>query len=148
MKTTLTPAAQSPVLRAFGEELHLHLTSEQTDGRFALFTELTPPGGGPPPHCHDNEDECFFVLEGTVSFLADGRWVDAKPGDTVLAPRRQVHTFRNNTDRTTRMLIQATPGGFERFFAEAAAEFARPGGPDMGRAVEIAKAHGIHFAPA
>ena len=43
------------------------------------------------------------------------------------------------------MLIHATEGGFEKFCTEAAAEFARPGGPDMQRAIQIAEAHGIHF---
>ena len=43
------------------------------------------------------------------------------------------------------MLIQTSPSGFEKFFAEAAEEFAKPGGPDMQRVVQIAEAHGIHF---
>jgi uncharacterized cupin superfamily protein len=145
MKPTLTQADQAPVLRAFGEELHLHIGAEQTGGSFTMFTEITPPDGGPPPHWHENEDECFYILEGTVSFLFDDRWTDAHPGDTVFAPRKQVHTFKNNTSQPTKMLIHTSPAGFERFFAEAAKEFANPGGPDMQRAVQIAEAHGIHF---
>jgi hypothetical protein len=43
------------------------------------------------------------------------------------------------------MLIHTAPSGFETFFAEAAEEFARPGGPDMNRAVAIAGKHGIRF---
>lgn len=145
MTSTLTPSAQAPVIRAFGEEIHLHLGAAQTGGQFTMFTEITPPGGGPPPHWHENEDEWFHVLEGTVSFFVDGRWTDAQPGDSVLAPRKQVHTFKNGTSQPTKMLVHTSPSGFETFFAEAAVEFAKPGGPDMARAVWIAEAHGIHF---
>jgi quercetin dioxygenase-like cupin family protein len=145
MKAILSKLDQGPVLRAFGEEVQIHLSGEQTGGLFTMFTEITPPGGGPPPHWHENEDEWFHVLEGTLSFLVDGRWVDAHPGDSVLAPRNQVHTFKNNTSQATKMLIQTSPSGFEKFFAMAAEEFAKPEGPDMQRAMHIAEAHGIHF---
>ena len=145
MKPTITLADQAPVVRAFGEELHFHLVAGQTGGLFSMFTEITPPGGGPPPHWHDNEDEWFHLLEGTVSFFVDGQWTDAHPGDSVFAPRKQVHTFKNNTAQPTKMLIHTSPGGFDKFFAEAAEEFAKPGGPDMQRAAQIAGAYGIHF---
>ena len=136
---------QGRVLRAFGEEVTVLLSSEQTGGAFTMFTEVTPPGGGPPPHWHANEDEWFFVLDGTVSFFVEGAWIEAHAGDTVLAPRGQVHAFKNNTPTPTQMLIHTSPSGFEAFFTEAAQEFAKPGGPDMQRAVQIAEAHGIHF---
>ncbi len=156
MKPILSRGGDSRILRAFGEELHVHLGGDQTGGLFTMFTTITPPGGGPPLHWHDREDEWFHhdredewfhILEGTVSFMVGGQWVDAHPGDTVFAPRKQVHTFKNNTDQPTKMLVHASPSGFENFYAEAAAEFARPGGPDMGRAAQIAQAHGIHLVP-
>lgn len=133
------------LLHAFGEEVRVLLDGGQTGGLFTAFVETTPPGGGPPPHYHEREDEWFYVLEGTVSFFVGGQWSEAQPGDVVLAPRQSVHTFKNNTQQATRMFIHASPSGFETFFAEAAAEFAQPGGPDMQRAVAIAGRHGIHF---
>jgi hypothetical protein len=50
------------LLRAFGEEVRIHLNSEHTAGDLTMWTEITPPGGGPPPHYHLNEDETFHVL--------------------------------------------------------------------------------------
>jgi hypothetical protein len=38
-----------------------------------------------------------------------------------------------------------TPSGFEKFFARCAEEFAKPGGPNMPRIIEIGVEHGIHF---
>jgi hypothetical protein len=43
------------------------------------------------------------------------------------------------------MLIATAPSEFEKFFARCAAEFAKPGGPDMSRMIEIEVEHGIHF---
>jgi mannose-6-phosphate isomerase-like protein (cupin superfamily) len=39
-----------------------------------MWIEITPPGGGPPPHYHLNEDETFHVLEGRIAFLLNGEW--------------------------------------------------------------------------
>lgn len=132
-------------LRAFGEEIHLYLTGEETGGRFTQWLEITPPGGGPPPHYHTGEDEWFHVLEGTVSFFRDGIWQEAGPGTSVWCPRESIHAFKNTGESPSRMLLTTAPSGFEIFFARAAEEFAKPGGPDMPRAFEIAAEHGIHF---
>lgn len=132
-------------LQAFGEEVRIMLDGTITGDAFTMWVEITPPGGGPPPHWHEREDEWFLVLEGVVSFLAEGEWKDAGPGDAVFAPRGRVHTFRNGTDSPSKMLIHASPSGFENFFAEAAQEFSKPGGPEMAKAIAIAEAHGIHF---
>lgn len=142
---TIRPASDGSILRAFGEEVHLYLTAEDTGGRFTQWLEITPPEGGPPPHYHENEEEWFHVLEGRVSFFHDGRWEEVGPGARVFAPRGSVHTFKNTGDKPSRMLLTTMPSGFEDFFAKCAAEFANPGGPDMPRLLEIAAEHGIHF---
>lgn len=139
------PASPDRVLHAFGEEVHFYLTGKETGGRFAQWLEITPPGGGPPPHYHTNEDEWFYVLQGTVSFFHDGKWQEAGPGARVWCPRHSVHAFKNTGDTPTQMILTTAPSGFEEFFARAAAEFARPGEPDMPRILEIAAEHGIHF---
>jgi len=142
------PYSGDRVLHAFGEELHLHLTGDETGGQFAQWLEITPPGGGPPPHYHTNEDEWFYVLRGRVSFFSGGAWQEVGPGARVWCPRNSIHTFKNTGDTPSHMLLTTAPSGFEKFFARAAAEFARPGGPDMPRVIEIAAEHGIHFVGA
>jgi len=139
------PFAGERVLRAFGDEVHLYLTGEETGGSFTQWLAITPPGSGPPPHYHEHEDESFHVLEGRVSFLADGRWTEVGPGARVHCPKGSVHTFRNTGETPSRMLLTTMPSGFEDFFAKCAVEFARPEGPDMPRILEIAATHGIHF---
>jgi gentisate 1,2-dioxygenase len=46
--------------------------------------------------------------------------VEAGPGDLVLKPRNQWHTFWNAGDEPCRILEIISPAGFERFFAELA----------------------------
>jgi quercetin dioxygenase-like cupin family protein len=133
------------VLHAFGEEVIIHLDGNRTGGRLTMWTEITPPGGGPPPHYHLNEDETFHVIEGRVSFLLDGNWHEVGPGGAAFMPRGVVHTFKNVGDRSSRMTLVTAPSGFEKFFARCAVEFAKPGGPDMSQIIAIGAEYGIHF---
>lgn len=43
-------------------------TAEDTDGKYASFEAIVPPGGGPSPHVHSREAEGFYVLEGEITF--------------------------------------------------------------------------------
>jgi quercetin dioxygenase-like cupin family protein len=132
-------------VRAFGSEVVFHLTGEQTGGRYLLATIIAPPGDGPPLHFHENEDECFVVQEGRMSFYIDGQWREVEPGTMVFAPRMSVHSLKNVGDQPARVLFSASPAGFEVFFAKCEKEFQKPGGPDMKRVVEISAEHGIHY---
>lgn len=142
---SLVPAGGGTVLHAFGEEVIFHLTGEQTNGRLCLWTEKVPPGGGPPPHLHRNEDEWFVVREGAFEFLVDGVWREVSPGATLYIPRGAVHTFRNCGESEGRLLVGTSPAGFERFFSRCAEVFKDPERPDMGRITAIAAEHGIQF---
>jgi len=143
--TCVVPPSAGKVVRAFGEELTFHLSGAETGGRYTMFTSVTPPGGGPPPHVHENEDEWFLVLEGRAEFFKDNAWMSAPVGTAVYTPRGCVHTFRNPGDTPLKMLVHAAPAGFEKFFARCADEFAKHGAPDMANIVRIAGEHGIRF---
>jgi len=142
---TIITQNDARVLHAFGEEVTILLDGEGTGGKLAMWTEVTPPGGGPPPHYHSIEDEMFHVIEGRVAFLVNGDWNEVGPAGAAFMPHGVIHTFKNVGDQPSRMLIATMPSGFENFFARCAEEFAKPGGPDMGRIMEIGVEHGIHF---
>ena len=111
-----------------------------------MWTEVTPPSCGPPPHSYLNEDETFHVLEGRVAFFLDGEWNEVRLGGTAFMPRGVVHTFKNVGDQPSRILIMTMPSGIETFFERCAEEFAKPGGPpEMQKLFEIGAEHGIHF---
>ena len=109
------------------------------------MTELTPPGGGPPLHVHSREDEIFLVIEGRLSYFAEGSWTEVGPGGLVYLPRGAAHTYHNIGDTPSRHWILTAPSGFEHFFAACAAEFAKPGGPDEARLIDIHHEHGIEL---
>lgn len=144
-----TPAIVLPTegktLHAFGDEVTVHLGGAETGGQFTLFTDITPPEGGPPPHYHEHEDEWFLPLEGRVEFFLDGAWREVPTGSVVFVPRGTVHTFRNCGDTPSKMLTQTSPAGFEIFFERCAEEFTKAGPSDMGRIIEISAEHGIHY---
>ncbi|MCW1914173.1 dimethylsulfonioproprionate lyase family protein [Luteolibacter sp. GHJ8] len=130
---------------AFGDQATFLLTGEQTGGRYTMFRYVVSPGGGPPLHRHDDEDEWFLVLEGSGEFYGDGKWTMVPEGGSVFMPRGSVHSFRNPGHSPLVLLIHTSPSGFETFFARCGEEFAKESGPDMDAILAIAAEHGIAF---
>jgi mannose-6-phosphate isomerase-like protein (cupin superfamily) len=138
--------SEAQVLHAFGEEIMILLDGERsTAGKLTMWTEITPAGGGPPPHYHLNEDETSHVINGRVAFFLNEEWNEVGPGGSAFMPSSVVHTFKNVGDQPSRMLIATTPSGIGKFFARCAEEFAKSEKPDMSRLFEIGVEHGIHF---
>ena len=73
---------------------------------------LEPHTQGPGPHSHD-EDDVFFVIEGTLSFLVGDEWTDAPRGSFVLVPGGVTHDFENRSSARAGALNISVPGGFE-----------------------------------
>jgi mannose-6-phosphate isomerase-like protein (cupin superfamily) len=74
---------------------------------------LEPHTQGPGAHSHP-EDDVFYVIEGTMSFLVGDRWVDAPKGSFVLAPGGMTHDFQNRSPERAGVLNFSVPGDFER----------------------------------
>jgi quercetin dioxygenase-like cupin family protein len=141
--TLLVRATEGRTLFRGAHSVVILLDGKQTGEKFATVLVISPPGGGPGPHYHDREDEWFYIVEGRVSFLMNGTWTDLSPGDCVYSPRGSIHGFKNNTDQPIRVFINVTPAGLERFFAEAAEEWAQPE-PDMNRLTALDEKYGLH----
>ena len=84
---------------------------------------LEPNTTGPGPHSHP-EDDVFYVLEGTMSLLVDGEWIDATKGSFVLVPAGMTHDFQNRSDAPAGVLNVSAPGPFEPAMPGIAAWFA------------------------
>lgn len=137
--------ADRPVLRAFGHEMKVLLSGEDTGGQCTMLLDTVPPGVGVPPHLHEHEDEWFYVLEGRAEFWTDGAWKEVPAATAVFGPRQVPHGFRNAGDTPLRLLITLTPSGFEEWFARCADELAGTPSPDAQRLTELAAGHGMHF---
>lgn len=129
--------------KVFGEPVEVLIPGEATNGLSSTLTQTSPPGGGPPPHSHTNEDETFFVLEGEYEFLEGGQWHKAEHGRAILAKRGSVHTFRNVGNTTGKMLVFLTPAGLEKYLEEISA-LSMP--QDAARLIAISERYGISFA--
>jgi mannose-6-phosphate isomerase-like protein (cupin superfamily) len=96
----------------------------ETDGKYSISEWwLEPHTQGPGAHAHD-EDDVFYVIEGTMSFLIGNRWVDAPTGSFVLAPAGTTHDFENRTSSRTGVLNFSAPGDFEESMPAIAEWFA------------------------
>lgn len=67
---------------------------------------------GPGAHAHA-EDDVFYVLAGTMSFLVNESWVDAVAGSFILIPAGVTHDFQNRGVVRSGLLNFSAPGGFE-----------------------------------
>jgi mannose-6-phosphate isomerase-like protein (cupin superfamily) len=112
---------ETPVVWVFGVRMRILVDSAETAGRFSLVEVYTPPfDPGPPLHAHHDCEELFHILEGGLRLTLAGQSgpITARPGDTLIVPRGMLHTVSNPFLTPCRHLVQLTPGGFERFFAE------------------------------
>lgn len=86
---------------------------EETRGRYSISEWwLEPYTRGPGAHLHD-EDDVFFVIEGTVSIMVGETWTDAPKGSLVIAPGGTPHDFENRTGERAGFLNLSVPGDFE-----------------------------------
>ena len=95
------------------------LDGDTTGGGFSLVEHpMSPRALAAPLHRHLREDEYSYVLEGRMGALLGDDVLDAGPGDLVLKPRGEWHTFWNAGENPCRILEIIAPAGFEGFFAE------------------------------
>ncbi len=86
---------------------------KETDNRFSLMETMLEPGQGAPYHTHTYEDEAFFILEGEVTFYLKDEEIIANMEDFVSCPPGVARGFRNNTNKTARMLLFYSSAGVE-----------------------------------
>jgi mannose-6-phosphate isomerase-like protein (cupin superfamily) len=58
-----------------------------------------------PFHVHDLDDECWYVLEGTLGFRVGDEELEAGTGDAVFVPAGTPHAYWNAGDGPARYLL-------------------------------------------
>ena len=115
-------------------------------GGFSLVEHpMAPRALGAPLHRHTREDEYSYVLEGRVGAQLGDEIVYGEPGDLIIKPRGQWHSFWNAGDQPARILEIISPGGFERYFEQVAALFGGGGEPDRAALEAVAAEHGLEI---
>lgn len=110
---------EGSVVRILGDFYITKGRAADTEGRYSFFEARNNPGGGVPLHYHTEDEESFYVVEGTYEFRAGDHSVVAGSGDYLFVPRPTPHSFFNVGDTVGRVIIVLSPGGIhERFFGE------------------------------
>ena len=89
---------------------------DHTGGYDMVIGETPAQVQGPPPHFHSKINEIFFVLEGEMEFILDGKTRHLKKGDYIDLPLNAIHTFRNPIDAPCKWINIHSPSGFLAFF--------------------------------
>jgi mannose-6-phosphate isomerase-like protein (cupin superfamily) len=149
---TIRRLAEGRTIAVVGDVYRFLATGEDTDGKYALWEAIVPPGGGPPPHVHSREEEGFFILEGEITiFIGDQRLV-ASAGMFANMPVGTPHSFKNESGKSAKMLISIAPAGLEKMFLEIGAVVpqgtstaAPPTKDEIDRLVAAAHRYGIEI---
>jgi mannose-6-phosphate isomerase-like protein (cupin superfamily) len=71
-----------------------------------------PAGFGVVRHLHHRED----LVEGQIAVWMPDRCLTMTPGDLVFLPKEVEHAWRAYGEKSVRMNVTVSPGGFEHFF--------------------------------
>lgn len=150
------PAVRHPTegrtIAVVGDVYRFLATGDDTHGTYATWEAIVPPGGGPPPHVHSREEEGFYILEGEITVQAGDQQIVATAGMFVNIPIRLPHSFKNESDKSAKMLITVAPAGLENMFFEFGVPLTEgsttalpPTEEEIDRLLKIAPKYGIEI---
>src|SRR5437762_8183303 len=113
--TSTRPYMLAPGQGVNGYDGDVKATRASTGGALTLIESRTE--GGAPPHVHSREDECFYVVDGSIVVECGGETFEAGPRSFVFLPRGIPHAWDVRSGVAT-VLIITVPGGFEEFMRE------------------------------
>ena len=149
---TITKPGEGRTIAVVGDVYRFLATSDDTNGKYALWEAIVPSGGGPPPHVHSREEEGFYILEGEITFQIAEERVVATAGMFANMPVGTPHSFKNESDQPAKMLISVAPAGLEQMFFECGVPVAQgattappPSKTEIEKLLEIAPRYGIEI---
>src|SRR5262245_22687543 len=117
-RPTLRKPGEGRTIAVVGDVYRFLAVGEDTNGKYAAWEAIVPPGGGPPPHVHSREEEGFYVLEGEITFQVGAQRIVAKTGMFANMAVGTPHSFKNESSQPAKMLIWVAPAGLEKMFFE------------------------------
>jgi mannose-6-phosphate isomerase-like protein (cupin superfamily) len=151
-RVVVQQADEGRTIAVVGDVYRFLATGEDTNGKYALWEALVPPGGGPPPHVHSREEEGFYILEGEIVLVVGDQRLIASAGMLANMPVGTPHSFKNESGKPARMLISVAPAGLEKMFFEVgvpvppgATTAAPPTKEEIERLLSVAPRYGIEI---
>ncbi|MDQ7261907.1 cupin domain-containing protein [Paracoccus sp. PS-1] len=135
--------------------MSFHAFPDEVQGKYCLVECIVPVGAGAPPNHHAGETEAFYILDGEVAFLIDGKERLARSGDFVPIPDGAVHAFKAVGAAPARLLILNAPGRMHQQFFTSIGEalpedfigLPAPKEPDLPAILASAAAAGMTILP-
>lgn len=147
LEAVIVKPEQALPIKPFGLDMKILLTTEATGGGISVIMGWHKPGEGPPDHVHLNQEEVFFIVDGTYELTVGDQTSTVGRGTIVFIPPNVVHRFKNVGDTTARMLDWSLPGGQDHYF-KAIAELAASDDFTGEKAMEISKKFDTYFPAA
>jgi mannose-6-phosphate isomerase-like protein (cupin superfamily) len=130
----------------------VHVSGDETEGRFCLVEFLMPPDDMTPLHVHQRDSQTTYVLDGEVTIYLPGSSTVLRAGECIHQPAGVPQTERVTSAEAARVLDINSPAGFEEFIAaigRPAESLSLPpvGGspPDLEQMATAAAEHGIEL---
>lgn len=95
-----------------GHLFTIKVAAAETDGRIAFWEFTTKKGDEPNDHTHDDVDEIFYVLEGSLTIRCGGDEFEVGNDGFVFLPRNVQHGYTIHSDGPVRFLGLSTPSNF------------------------------------
>ncbi len=128
--------------RVFGGlRIDAKVTPGDSGGDLYVIEHSDEAKGGPPRHVHHQQDEWFYVLEGSYRLEVGDERFELGPGDSVFAPREVPHVWAHTGEGVGRLIIAFQPAGRMEPFLAALARAGSAPSPDELR--PLFSAHGM-----
>ena len=115
-----------------------YIVDGSNSASIGLFELTVPPGSNvPPPHSHSNNEECVYVLAGTLRYTVGAETRDLTPGQSMSTPKGVVHAFSNPFTETSRALIVQSPDIGAQYFKDVAVVVNAGGPPDKAALLSV-----------
>jgi quercetin dioxygenase-like cupin family protein len=114
------------------------VSTRDTEGQLAIFEYVGFEKIGPPLHVHFNQDETFYVVEGTYLVQVGEEKYQLTAGDTIFLPRNVPHTWLQLSEKGKMFYLVQPAGKMEAFFEKMNA---LPGPPTEAQVQQIHLEH-------
>jgi quercetin dioxygenase-like cupin family protein len=121
-----------------------YLLDGASTGTMGMFEMSVPAGSNvPPPHSHSLNEECVYVMEGTLRYSVGDVTRDLGPGDSMFTPKGTVHRFSNPSSALARALIVLSPDIGAQYFRDVGSVVNTGAPPDKAALISVMARYGL-----
>jgi quercetin dioxygenase-like cupin family protein len=114
--------------------IDVKISGSDTEGDMAFFEQtLLSKGANVPLHVHPDQDEYFYVLEGTYRFRVGDELHQLEAGDSIFLPRNIPHAWILLSEQGKSSVLVQPAGKLENFFVVVSKLDHRPSVDEMNK---------------